>query len=138
MGKDVPSIQAHPPLRPVFSNLTAADDILSKVSEWMAVRGNSPPIEGEIRRLQKYLVRCVDLKEGYTGIGGMQDASRVLTWWRHLCRQRFRKNDAGGIEEREESKTVGDAWREAFRAVKREVDRVLMDRMGGGSGLSLG
>lgn len=105
-------------LRPSINKQTSLPDVLEMVTEWMQTRGGDMPIEGEVRGLRKYLLRCVE--PATSSLGGVENATQVLAWWRRACKSLTAEE------------VVIDAWRRTFLAAKKEVDAACRKRFGSG------
>lgn len=99
--------------------------VMDGITTWMDTASGRNPHPSELKVLKKYLRRCLDPASG--GIGGVQDAVRVLSWWRKVCRGKWQtkehKDDAEKARE--------NAWKAAFVEVKRDTDELAIKRFGG-------
>jgi DNA repair protein REV1 len=123
-GAPTEVIKVDPVPRPAFQRTTDPEEIMSKLSEWIEVQGSDPPVKREVSVLQRYLLRCVEPATG--GLGGVHDAVRTLSWWKHLIKERWRSSDGAAADVE-----VAKAWKIAFKEVHDAVDAVALARFGG-------
>lgn len=96
------------------------DSILDGISHWMDRSSQRPPNGKEVKVLCKYLKRCLDSQTA--SLGGVQDATRVLGWWRKICQRKW-GSDSGNL--------IGEQWRASLHDVEAELDEIAIRRFGG-------
>lgn len=104
--------------RPSMNKQTSLPDVLAMITDWMQTRGGEVPIEGEVRGLRKYLLKCLERET--SSLGGVENATHVLVWWRRACK---------GLTAEPEVKS---AWQAAFRSVREDIDAACRKRFGAG------
>lgn len=120
---------ADAPIRPKMNGISDVDDIMDMIGEWMDRSHLYEPNPNEVKVIRKYLIRCVDTDTG--GLGGIQDATRVLGYWRKTCMRLWPKNQRIGGEVDPALTAIAASWKEAFRDVRDEVDALVQARFGG-------
>lgn len=106
------------------------DDIQSVIEKWVTSYKHWAPKEKDIEFFSKYLVQCMDSREGDMGL---ERAASVMKWWLVLLRRMwgmFEDRDSE-MECRDPNERAAAAWWEAFREVKKRMDDVVKRRFGG-------
>jgi hypothetical protein len=121
------------PRRPKMNGTSDIESIMDMIREWMDRSSHAEPNQIELKVIRKYLLRCVDPE--MAGIGGIQDAARVMGYWRRRCMRIWPKAagtmPVGDDAENPEERAVEESWRRAFKEVRREVDDLVRARFGG-------
>lgn len=129
--KPTPAIEIREaPRRPMMNGTSDIESIMDMIREWMDRSSHEEPNQTEVKVIRKYLLRCVD--PATAGIGGIQDAARVLGYWRRRCMRIWPKAGTARVGHvGTADRTVEEAWRKAFKEVRRDVDALVQARFGG-------
>lgn len=120
---------ADAPIRPKMNGTSDIEEIMDMIGEWMDRSYLREPNANEVKVIRKYLVRCVDTETG--GLGGIQDATRVLGYWRKKCMCLWPKNQRLGRQVDPAQIAIEASWKGAFRDIRGEVDALVQARFGG-------
>ncbi|KAF9269472.1 DNA repair protein [Marasmius fiardii PR-910] len=107
------------------------DDIQRVIEEWVDRHRNWPPNDRDIAFFGKWLVKSLGATDE-----GLTRALAVMKWWIILLKRYWAPFEYGYDEEDEDSDylkrgKVGEAWWNAFRTVKSEMDAFTKKRFGG-------
>ncbi|KAJ9118207.1 hypothetical protein QFC22_004113 [Naganishia vaughanmartiniae] len=129
--KQTPAIEVQDaPRRPKMNGTSDIETIMDMIREWMDRSCHEEPNQTEVKVIRKYLLRCVDAETA--GIGGIQDAARVMGYWRRRCMRVWPKAAAiGSAGNARPGRDIEASWRRAFKEVRREVDDLVQARFGG-------
>lgn len=107
------------------------DDVQSVIEKWVKGYQHWAPKEKDIEFFSKYLLQCVESKEGDMGL---ERAVAVMKWWLVLLRRVWGalENVASKeVECKDANERAALAWWVAFREVKRRLDEAAKRRFGG-------
>ncbi|KAE9408827.1 DNA repair protein [Gymnopus androsaceus JB14] len=112
------------------------DDVQRIIGEWVMRFKLYPPNKQDIAFFAKWLVRSVDRAQA--GDEGLLRAVAVVKWWLVLLKRCWGEYEygvgyGGGSDDPEENRKakIGQAWWNAFRDVKGQMDDVARRRFGG-------
>jgi DNA repair protein REV1 len=111
---------------------TEADEVQNVLEKWVAAYKHWAPREKDVEYLSKFLLQSVDGEK--SSDGGMVNAISVMKWWLVLLRRFWPGSEYVADEDEPEltqTDSVGQAWWDAFRKVKREMDVVARKKFGG-------
>ena len=114
----------HAPIRPKMNGTSDVEHIMDMIREWMDRSYTMEPNPSEVKVIRKYLLRCVDVDTG--GIGGIQDAIKVMGYWRRVCKRLWSKAQHGRPDPSTES-----SWKKVFQDLKEEINALVEARFGG-------
>jgi DNA repair protein REV1 len=120
---------ADAPTRPKMNGISDIEEIMNMVGEWMDRSYLHAPNPNEVKVIRKYLVRCVDTETG--GLGGIQDATRVLGYWRRTCMRLWPKDQTAGGNDDPAGINTEALWKRAFRDIRDEMNALVQARFGG-------
>ncbi|KAF9453668.1 DNA repair protein [Macrolepiota fuliginosa MF-IS2] len=107
------------------------EDIQSVIQKWVTGYRHWAPKEKDIEFFSKYLLQCMESKEGDAGT---ERAVAILKWWLVLLRRiwgKFEEVESVEVERSDPNERAAVAWWNAFREVKRRLDEVIKRRFGG-------
>lgn len=106
------------------------DDVQTVIEKWVSGYRHWAPREKDIEFFTKYLVQCVESKEGDMGL---ERAVAVLKWWLVLLRRIWGgfENEEVEVEREDPNERAGISWWKAFKEVKKRVDETSRKRFGG-------
>lgn len=110
---------------------TETDDIQRVVEQWMTACGQWAPREKDVDFLARFIIRSFDRAQA-TDVG-VERAVAVMKWWLVLMRRTFPATENLDEDDFKSSQRnlVGEAWWEAFRHVKDDMDAIAKERFGG-------
>ncbi|KAF8955572.1 hypothetical protein BDZ97DRAFT_279612 [Flammula alnicola] len=110
---------------------TETDDIQRVVETWVTAYKHWAPRDKDVEFLSKFLVQSVDRSKA-TDVG-VERAVAVMKWWLVLMRRFFPATEYMDEEDLASSQRdlIGEAWWDAFRHVKDEMDVIARKRFGG-------
>ena len=97
---------------------------MDMIREWMERSYTLEPNPSEVKVIRKYLLRCVDVHTG--GMGGIQDATNVMGYWRRVCKRLWWKAQEGSQE-----RDIESSWKRVFQDIREEVNELVQVRFGG-------
>lgn len=112
------------PHRPKMNGTSDVDQIMDMIREWMDRSHTAEPNPSEVKVIRKYLLRCIDAETG--GIGGIQDATNILGYWRRVCSRLWPKTPQENPQPEIEA-----SWKRVFRDIRQEIDGLVQARYGG-------
>ena len=112
------------PLRPKMNGTSDVNQIMNMIREWMERSYTLEPNPSEVKVIRKYLLRCVDVHTG--GMGGIQDATNVMGYWRNVCKRLWWKAQQGSPE-----RDIESSWKKVFQDIREEVNELVQVRFGG-------
>jgi DNA repair protein REV1 len=123
---------------PLLKKKSSLDDLQELIMGWVDAGSDTGPEEGEVDKVAKYVVACVEGEIGFAP-AGLENAVGLMKWWQHLCRSRWADSeptdlrDDTGAEARSrwEDMGVGARWWSAFADVKLGLDAIVGKRFGG-------
>ncbi|EKM83150.1 hypothetical protein AGABI1DRAFT_118512 [Agaricus bisporus var. burnettii JB137-S8] len=106
------------------------DDVQTVIEKWVSGYRHWAPREKDIEFFSKYLVQCVESKEGDMGL---ERAVAVMKWWLVLLRRIWGgfENEDMEVEREDPNERAAVAWWKTFTEVKRRVDEAARKRFGG-------
>ncbi|KXN91972.1 DNA repair protein rev1 [Leucoagaricus sp. SymC.cos] len=106
------------------------DDIQSVIEKWVTGYKHWAPKEKDIEFFSKYLVQCMESREGDMGL---ERAVAIMKWWLVLLRRVWEVFEDRDLETepKDPNERAAVAWWKAFREVKRRLDEVARKRFGG-------
>lgn len=106
------------------------DDVQNVIEKWVSGYRHWAPREKDVEFFSKYLVQCVESKEGDMGL---ERAVAVMKWWLVLLRRTWGGFENGDMQVMLEdpNERAGTAWWKAFKEVKKRMDEVSRKRFGG-------
>ncbi|KAK7062843.1 deoxycytidyl transferase [Paramarasmius palmivorus] len=107
------------------------DDVQRVIEEWVERHRNWPPNEKDVEFFGKWLVKSLEATDE-----GLSRALAVMKWWLILLQKHWRQFEYGYDEEDDDpayrqSGRVAEAWWNAFRNVKGQMDSIAKKRFGG-------
>ncbi|KAK1222899.1 deoxycytidyl transferase [Marasmius sp. AFHP31] len=107
------------------------DDIQGVIEQWVERYKTWPPGAKDIEFFGKWMVKSLEATDE-----GMTRALAVMKWWKILLKRSWGKFEFGYDEEDEDpgyvqKGRVGEAWWNAFRAIKDQMDVIAKRRFGG-------
>ncbi|KAG7095614.1 hypothetical protein E1B28_006339 [Marasmius oreades] len=107
------------------------DDIQCVIEEWVDRHRNWPPNDRDVAFFGKWLVKSLEATDE-----GMTRALAVMKWWVILLKRYWAPFELGYDEEDENPDylrrgKVGEAWWNAFKTVKTQMDAIAKKRFGG-------
>lgn len=106
------------------------DDIQVVIERWVTGYRHWAPKEKDIEFFSKYLLQCMESKEGDTGL---ERAVAIMKWWLVLLRRiwgEFENMDLE-MECKDPNGRAAVAWWKAFKEVKGRLDAIAKKRFGG-------
>lgn len=110
---------------------TETDDVQRVVEQWLTKYQHWAPREKDVEFVAKFVRRSVDRAQA-TDVG-VERAVAVMKWWLVLLRRTFPAAENLDEDDLKSSQRnlVGEAWWEAFRRVKGDMDAIARERFGG-------
>ncbi|KAF8626302.1 hypothetical protein AX15_004972 [Amanita polypyramis BW_CC] len=112
-------------------SLSETHEIQNAIGDWVERYRYWAPKEKDVRFFAKYLVQCVDGTA--MGDDGIEKATAVMKWWQILLRRHWGAHETveGDAEPATQVDRVGEAWWQAFRGVKEQLDSEVRRKFGG-------
>ncbi|KAF9009538.1 hypothetical protein BDQ17DRAFT_1421710 [Cyathus striatus] len=112
-------------------HFTETDDIQNVLEKWVTAYQRWSPKEKDVEFLSKYLLKSVD--SSIASDVGVERAVAVMKWWMVLLRRFWPGGEFVEEGEPDGSQTdrVAEAWWNAFRDVKTQMDVVARRKFGG-------
>lgn len=106
------------------------DDIQSVIEKWLVGYKHWAPKEKDVEFFSKYLLQCVESKEGDMGL---ERAVAIMKWWLILLRRLWGAFENENVEmgRSDPNERAAIAWWRAFKEVKRRMDEAARKRFGG-------
>ncbi|KAF8162778.1 hypothetical protein B0H34DRAFT_650257 [Crassisporium funariophilum] len=110
---------------------TETDDIQRILETWLNTYRHWAPRDKDVEFLSKYLVQSVD-RAVATDVG-VERAVAIMKWWLVLSRRFWPASEYLEEEDLASSQRdpIGEAWWDAFRGVKEQMDAIARKRFGG-------
>lgn len=106
-------------------SLTEPSEIQNAIGNWVEKYRHWAPKEKDVKFFAKHLIQCVD--SATMGDDGIEKASAVMKWWMILLKTYW--GDYETIQSRVDR--VGEAWWQAFKGVKEQLDLEVRKKFGG-------